>query len=133
MGRDPKGARRRHSACVASPVSAANRRAAAAEEAIRHKRSPLAVVAGLLVLIGAFVAGRQHSRLQEVRSLAPQARASIFARALDDMKTTCASVDPADEVLRDHCRDQATFLVMFPECDAGCESLAAAALPHAHR
>ncbi len=107
--------------------------AAVAAEAMRHKRSHLAVAAGLVVLIAAFVAGRQHSRLQEVRSLAPDARASIFARALDDMKTTCASVDPADEVLRDHCRDQATFLVMFPECDAGCESLAAAALPHAHR
>lgn len=106
---------------------------AAAEEAQRHKRSHLAVAAGVFVLIGAFVAGRQHSRLQDVRSLAPQARASIFARALDDMKTTCAAVDPGDEVLREHCRDQATFLVMFPECDAGCESLAAAALPHAHR
>ncbi|HSS38683.1 MAG TPA: hypothetical protein VLT58_07930 [Polyangia bacterium] len=100
---------------------------------MRWKRSPLAVVAGLVVLTAAFVAGRQHSRLQEVRSLAPAARAGIFARALDDLKTACTSVDPADEVLRDHCRDQAAFLVMFPECDARCESLAAAALPHAHR
>lgn len=100
---------------------------------MRQKRSFLALVVGLLALTAAYVAGRQHSRLQEVRSLAPDERASIFARALDDVKTTCAAVDAADEVLREHCRDQAAFLVMFPECDAACESLAAAALPHAHR
>jgi hypothetical protein len=99
----------------------------------RRRRLYLAAAAGLAVLTGAFFAGRQHSRLQEVRSLAPDARASIFARALDDLKTTCTSVDAADEVLREHCRDQAAFLVMFPECDASCESLAAAVLPHAHR
>ena len=98
-----------------------------------HKRFSLALAIGLVALTGAYVAGRQHSRLQEVRSLAPDARASMFARALDDVKTTCAAVDATDEVLRDHCRDQAAFLVMFPECDAACESLAAAALPHAHR
>ncbi|MES1165421.1 MAG: hypothetical protein ABUR63_06685, partial [Verrucomicrobiota bacterium] len=107
--------------------------AARPEQIMRRKRTHLAVAAGLVVLIAAFVAGRQHSRLQEVRSLAPEARASIFARALDDLKTTCAAVDPGDGVLRDHCREQATFLVMFPECDAASESLAAAALPHAHR
>ncbi len=107
--------------------------APAPQEAIRHKRSVLALALGLVALTGAFVAGRQHSRLEEVRSLPPVERASIFARALNDQKTTCAAVDAADQVLRDHCRDQATFLVMFPECDAACESLAATALPHAHR
>ncbi|HVT08554.1 MAG TPA: hypothetical protein VHO67_13930 [Polyangia bacterium] len=106
---------------------------ASTEEAGRPRRSVFAVALGLVALTGAFIAGRQHSRLQQVRSLDPEARASIFARALDDLKTSCAAVDPADEVLREHCRDQATFLVMFPECDAACESLAAAALPHAHR
>jgi cytochrome b pre-mRNA-processing protein 3 len=87
----------------------------------------------VLILAAALVVGQQRSRLQDVRNLAAVERARIVARTLDELKTTCAAVGPADQVLREHCRDQATFLILFPECDGPCTSVAAGLLPHAHR
>jgi hypothetical protein len=88
---------------------------------------------GVALLILALAAGT-HSRTQaDIRALSSGDRARIFGRALEDMKTTCADVAQVDGALRDHCRAQAEFLRLFPECDSTCQSSAAAALPHARR
>ena len=87
----------------------------------------------MLVLAAALVAGQQRSRRQDVRNLAAGERAQLVARTLDELKTTCASVDPANQVVREHCRQQATFVALFPECDGACAAVVAGLLPHAHR
>ena len=131
---DPAGgdvislASRRRVVVVAPPARAPARPAA------RPLGRPIyALGLGVCLLILALAAGTRSRSLADIRALSAGARARIFARALEDMKTTCADVAQIEGALRDHCRSQAEFLRLFPECDSGCQSVAAAALPHARR
>jgi hypothetical protein len=93
----------------------------------------LALMVGATALILALAAGARFGARAEIRALSARDRARIFGRALEDLRTTCADPARANGALRDHCRAQAEFLTLFPECDAVCRSLAAGALPHARR
>jgi hypothetical protein len=91
----------------------------------------IAAAAGLL-----FVASVALSRAQTVGSIAglpPTERTAIYQRALDDAEAACAIPTARTGALADHCRSQAEFLILFPECDARCQRIAAAILPHARR
>jgi hypothetical protein len=98
-------------------------------------RSPL----GLLALTGAgllFVAVVAVSSLDlggKVRDLPPVARGALYRRSLEDAQTACALPAARDGALREHCLAQARFLLLFPECDARCQSLAASILPRTRR
>jgi len=92
-----------------------------------------ALVLGAALLVLALVAGTRSRTLADIRTLSAGDRARIFGRALEDLKTTCANLAQVDGALRDHCRAQAEFLRLFPECDPTCQSLTAGALPHARR
>jgi hypothetical protein len=91
------------------------------------------VVAAFAVLIGfgAAVAGTQERR--EIGGLPADERAGIYARVADDLERTCTAPSAQEGALRDHCRREAAFVVLFPECDARSASLARSILPHARR
>lgn len=93
----------------------------------------VACAVGVLALAVALGAGARWRRVAEIRALSPPERTRIFSRALDDLKTTCARREETDGPVREHCRGQAEFLTLFPECDARCQLLVSAALPHARR
>lgn len=75
------------------------------------------LVAGALALtlIGAW-AWQQASR----RGGSPQHRAEMFQHALENVRTRCV---PPKAELDSYCRDHATLLLDYPECDAECVAL----------
>ena len=93
----------------------------------------LALAVGALLLILAVAAGTRSRSLADIRALSAPDRARMFGRALEDLKTSCPTPERVEGALRDHCRAQAEFVRLFPECDRACQSLAAAVLPHAKR
>ena len=60
-------------------------------------------------------------------------RGAIFARARTDLRETCSLPEASEGPLRDHCRETATFVLLFPECDAACGRAARAVLPQARK
>jgi hypothetical protein len=120
-------------------ISLASRRrpaaVARAPEPVRPttRRPLLALAAGGLLLALALAAGAHFRSVADIPGLSAGERARIFRRALDDLKTGCGDRAHEDGALRDHCRAQAEFLTLFPECDGACRALAAASLPHARR
>lgn len=57
-------------------------------------------------------------------------RASLYARTLANLQTTCKVQDGS---LRAYCEQQARFIVKFPECDPACVQLARTYLPQPTR
>ena len=120
-------------------IPLASRRRAVAAAPVRPparppQRRPVAALAlGAALLALAVAAGARSRAVADVRALSPSERGRIFARALEDLKTACVEPAQPDGALRDHCRAQAEFLMLFPECDRVCQSMAAGALPHARR
>ena len=50
-----------------------------------------------------------------------QRRAEMYQRTLETARSTCTPPKPG---LESYCRDQATLLLEFPECDPACVALA---------
>ena len=76
----------------------------------------------LALLLTGIVAGGALLRWQQQRSLASlpvDDRAALFHRTLDTLTTTCRN-----DALADHCREQAAFILQFPECDEACRAVA---------
>jgi hypothetical protein len=99
----------------------------------KARRPILALTLGAALLAVALAAGAHSRAVTDIRAMSADDRARIFGRALEDLKTACGDPARADGALRDHCRAQAEFLTLFPECDRVCQSIAAGALPHARR
>ena len=97
------------------------------------RRATYALVGGGLLLVLALAAGARSRTVADIRALSAGARARIFASAFEDLKTACADSAATDGALRDHCRAQAQFVTLFPECDRACQSIASRSLPHARR
>ncbi len=55
------------------------------------------------------------------RALEDQKRAEMYRRTLENVRSVCAQPKPG---LEGYCRDQATVLLEFPECDPACVALA---------
>jgi hypothetical protein len=102
--------------------------------AAEPRRIPiLAVVVG--AALAAMIAGMaigQWRGVDRIRSLPDGVRAAAYARALGDIEQTCAP-PPENDPLRQHCREQAQYVTIFPECDATCRQLVEPLLPHARR
>jgi hypothetical protein len=92
----------------------------------------LALAAGTAILILGLVVG-QWNRVTSLSHVPASIRADEYARALTDAEATCARPEAADGALRQHCLDEAQFLVLFPECDARCRGVVETILPHARR
>jgi hypothetical protein len=120
-------------------ISLASRRRVVVGPAVRvpdppkARRPVLALTLGAALLVAALAAGARSRTVTDIRAMSADDRARIFARALEDLKTACADPALADGTLREHCRAQAQFLTLFPECDRACQSITAGALPHARR
>lgn len=59
-----------------------------------------------------------RSRLE---ALAPEERAELFRATLTAFRTECVGREPIDLA---RCRENAAFLLEFPECDRACHSVA---------
>jgi hypothetical protein len=92
----------------------------------------VAVVVGVLTLV---VIAVVHWSATEgsIRHLSAGERAEVYARSIEDLERSCTSGAAATGALRDHCRQQAEFVELFPECAASCQALARSILPQARR
>ncbi len=123
----------------AKVISLASRRRVAVAVRVRPParpaaRRPILAFTGAAVLLAlALAAGSRSRTVVDIRALSAQERARIFGPALEDLKAACTDPIREDGALRDHCRAQAEFLTLFPECDRVCQSVAAGALPRARR
>lgn len=79
----------------------------------------VALAAGLLALTWPDSTGQALQRMDPVE------RAALFARTRANVATLCTG----EAAFRDACREEARLLRLFPECDAACQALAAAAWP----
>jgi hypothetical protein len=89
-------------------------------------RTVVAIAAGVIAATGlaAIVWLRGPDREQAaIGGLAPQERRALYERTLSTLQSTCAS-SKGSTGLDDFCRDQAEFIVKFPECNASCAALA---------
>lgn len=102
---------------------------------LRRWRSLLipTVAALALILSGFLIAIAQNQRREALRNLPLERRAQLFRQSLTEVGSTCLESYAAQGALRDHCIEQAHFVLMFPECGPECRSAANAVLPHAHR
>lgn len=64
----------------------------------------------------------RNSESRALREMPAAERAALYQRTAEDLRTLCGPDRSAD--LADHCREQATFLLKFPECDGTCSRMA---------
>jgi hypothetical protein len=92
-----------------------------------------ALVAGWMLLIVVIAAHDWAQNVASIRGLAPAERARIYARSLAEAEADCTTPEARAGALHDHCVGQAELLILFPECEGGCQGLAEAILPHPRR
>lgn len=73
---------------------------------------------GAIALTGLWLRARRKQAIAELPL--PQRRA-LYQRTLETLRTTCRQ---EGDVLLEHCREQAAFILQFPECDEACHALA---------
>jgi len=80
-------------------------------------------LAPTLLLLGltGFWLWQNNVRREAVRALPAQQRTELYRRTFEDVQSVCS---PPRSGLEGYCRSQATLLLEFPECDAGCAELA---------
>jgi hypothetical protein len=74
-----------------------------------------------LVVVSLFLFGADTER-RAVRRLPEGERRALFERTLRTLETSCARAKRS-RGLDDYCREQAEFLLNFPECDAACRAV----------
>jgi hypothetical protein len=90
----------------------------------RASRRLIAYLAIALLAAAAslFLVWLQGSEERAVRDLPAADRASLYRHTLGDLQTVCATPHASD--LDAHCREQARFILYFPDCDEDCGRLA---------
>jgi hypothetical protein len=102
----------------------------------RHKSrqiaAMLAVLAATLFALMLIWSARQRGERDALEQLPSSERRALYERTLHTLESSC---DPQRQPrgLDDFCRDQADFVVQFPECDAACRTLAARHSPEPTR
>ncbi len=82
------------------------------------------VASGLVVAgLAALAIHWQGEPEREVRGMPAPERRALYQRTWETLQGTCAHA-PGPTV-RDHCREQATFIGLFPECNDSCRDLVA--------
>ena len=92
-----------------------------------------AFLAGWMLLLVAVAAHGWVQNIRSIRSLSPAERVGTFERSLSKAEAACMTPEAGAGSLHDRCLRQAELLILFPECDARCQRLAEAILPHARR
>ena len=86
-----------------------------------------------LLVVGILFGLTQVQQGGSIAALPAGARAQLFRDSLAEVQSTCLEPYAARGSLRDHCVEQARFVLRFPECGPECRRAANAVLPHAHR
>lgn len=76
----------------------------------------------LVIILGWLAAIAWHERrlTDAVHSLPPDLQEATFLRAYGELTSTCTS----EPRLASHCRDEAEFVLRFPQCTAECQEIA---------
>jgi hypothetical protein len=56
-----------------------------------------------------------------IRDMPAPERQALFGRTVQNLKSICS---PAEDAMRDFCREQAQLALEFQECDRSCQELA---------
>jgi cytochrome b pre-mRNA-processing protein 3 len=92
----------------------------------RHRASRWLLVCGavalLVVAAGFLLVWIDQSEMRAIRALPADRRAALYRRTLEDLESVCGTSHASD--LDGHCREQARFILTFPECDEACTRLA---------
>jgi len=80
-----------------------------------------AMLVGLLGLVAAWILS-DDGMDGELRKLPEAERRALHLRTVETLRTTCSNASGPE--LTEYCRDQAEFLVGFPECSRSCRELA---------
>lgn len=84
----------------------------------------VAILVGLALIGFLFVWNRgNRSESDAIRSLSDEERGALYRRTLETLQTVCAEPVGRDGLSR-RCRDEADFIVKFPECDEACKAIA---------
>jgi cytochrome b pre-mRNA-processing protein 3 len=83
-------------------------------------RWPVALLV-LLLSIAVWVWFRR-AETRAVSQLPRAERRAVYARQLENLRVLCAR--PRDDILSERCRQQAEFILAFPECDTACQEIA---------
>ena len=106
------------------PTDTGNRGLTDAANSCVNRRSLLVAVgfcvAAALALAAAWWTANEDAR--DLRALPSGERTQIFGRTLQNLRALCDPAPPRS--LRYYCRDQAAFILKFPECDDGCQDIA---------
>lgn len=94
----------------------------------RRERVGKVMLAASAVALLATIVWQAGSERRAISRLPDEARRAVFSQTLEAFKELCRG--PQRDDLRSHCREQARFLALFPECGARCGDLAA---PYLHR
>lgn len=91
----------------------------------RSNRRPLTVLAVGLTAVAAgtlwyLTESAERSAITELPAVE---RKALYARTLNTLKSSCSARNKP-RGLDDFCREQAAFIVQFPECDAACRRVA---------
>ncbi|WP_044189153.1 hypothetical protein [Hyalangium minutum] len=80
----------------------------------------LALLCGAVVVLGAFLllARTLTAEQRAIAGMDPQARAQLFRETWDGFQAVCQP--QAKPGLGGRCRQEAQFLLKFPECNAAC-------------
>lgn len=100
-----------------------------------RRRVPLlALISGCaLAVMTVGLAVGQWRGVDRLRSLPDGVRGATYERALQDIEQICVPPDGLSGPLREHCLEQAQFVMIFPECGADCRRVVDPLLPHARR
>jgi hypothetical protein len=80
----------------------------------------IALAAGIACALLLFIYSEGAER-RAIRGLSEPERHALLARTLQNLNSICS---PADDAMRDFCREQARLAMEFPECDKACQELA---------
>ncbi|HEY2904135.1 MAG TPA: hypothetical protein VGL59_26340 [Polyangia bacterium] len=84
----------------------------------------------LAVLFGVVWLGNKQ---EAVRALPPETRVKLLQHGLDELRSICRTPYATSGPVRDHCIQQASFVLLLPECGTACRNAAAAIVPRALR
>jgi hypothetical protein len=120
---------------IGTPRSGSKRQPAEQKEQ-PGRRAPwvmLGLVLGGLSLFWLGVVISNRNDAAGLRALPAATRAALLTRSLNELRTVCLDPAAAAGNLRDHCVEQAQFILQFPDCGDACRRAGAVILPHAHR
>ena len=101
----------------------------AAGRTVGHPWASVLAVCGLLA-IGAVGLAAARAPTPRVSQLPLDLQAALFNQTLDQVGSICHHAAAAIGELREHCENEARFLLKFPLCDSGCRARVYALLPH---